>query len=785
MNMKSKVAFILFFNAFLIAQNVYYVAPTGSDDNPGTLEKPFATIEKAKAAVRADLPNAQGDITVYLRGGMYQLKQAVIFEPADGGGDGRRVIYRNYEGEEPMLSSGVKVDVWKKPDIKPDGMPDAAFGNVYVADMPQGIEKFYCLYDGIYRLPRARGNGFTPTQGANDPNRSTTQLHYPADAGLKNWRNITDVEIFIRPWCLWSMNILPLAKVDEKKQIAYTSLAGSYPLTRERYERFGPESVWVENIPEALDQPGEWVVNTKTRKIYLWPLRDIADCDIYVPALCELVAVMGDEQNKIPVRNIVFDGLTFVHSERDVWIAKDAGLQHDWEMYDKANAMLRFRWAQDCRVENCGFIGGGSGGLRLDLYAQNITVENCEIARLGSTGLLLCGYGPGKKDVNKNNLILNNHIHHIGELYWQSPAVMVWQSGSNRIANNYIHHTPYNSVAFGGVSLMTFQKGMQGRFGNRELERTIITSDCRELFTHDKKLTWPQVLPYLHSRDNVFEYNEVHHSIQKLGDGNAVYLRMCPEGNKIRRNYFHDIYGSPDTVTAVLRADDAQAGCEFVDNIIQDCVAGGIDSKAGNLISNNIIVDIFTQNDPRNVNKVKPKGYINSAPSSVGYDNTDYVWHDKTVVTHNVYYSTAKSQPVFYAELDKSWPKEYSDKMSAIYKAPQVDNNVVYWTNDKAGGYVSDLLARMRTERDDEFNSVAADPMFIDMKNGDFRFKPDSPCHKLGIKGLNSKDMGLVKPLDGRFARYEQAAAEMPVYERTETEKTRENKPVQKGFGHD
>ena len=29
--------------------------------------------------------------------------------------------------------------------------------------------------------------------------------------------------------------------------------------------------VWVENILEALDEPGEWTVNTKTRQIYLWP----------------------------------------------------------------------------------------------------------------------------------------------------------------------------------------------------------------------------------------------------------------------------------------------------------------------------------------------------------------------------------------------------------------------------------------------------------------------------------------------------------------------------------
>jgi hypothetical protein len=41
----------------------YYVAPTGSDGNPGTLAKPFATIQRAQQAVR------QQPGPVWLRGG--------------------------------------------------------------------------------------------------------------------------------------------------------------------------------------------------------------------------------------------------------------------------------------------------------------------------------------------------------------------------------------------------------------------------------------------------------------------------------------------------------------------------------------------------------------------------------------------------------------------------------------------------------------------------------------------------------------------------------------------
>jgi hypothetical protein len=53
-----------------------FVAPNGNDKNSGTIDKPFATIAKAKEAIR-ELKKNKGldkdDVTVFLRGGNYQL----------------------------------------------------------------------------------------------------------------------------------------------------------------------------------------------------------------------------------------------------------------------------------------------------------------------------------------------------------------------------------------------------------------------------------------------------------------------------------------------------------------------------------------------------------------------------------------------------------------------------------------------------------------------------------------------------------------------------------------
>ena len=47
-------------------QSIYYVSPTGSDSNPGTVSQPFLTITKARDVTRNLSSNMTGDIVFYL-----------------------------------------------------------------------------------------------------------------------------------------------------------------------------------------------------------------------------------------------------------------------------------------------------------------------------------------------------------------------------------------------------------------------------------------------------------------------------------------------------------------------------------------------------------------------------------------------------------------------------------------------------------------------------------------------------------------------------------------------
>ena len=71
-----RISLLLFFIGcflFSLSATNYFVATNGSDSNSGTIDKPFATLDKAQSKVMA------GD-TVYIRQGTYRVTEAEIME---------------------------------------------------------------------------------------------------------------------------------------------------------------------------------------------------------------------------------------------------------------------------------------------------------------------------------------------------------------------------------------------------------------------------------------------------------------------------------------------------------------------------------------------------------------------------------------------------------------------------------------------------------------------------------------------------------------------------------
>lgn len=60
-------------------QVTYFVSPTGSDTNDGSLSHPFQTIIEARDVVRTINSSMTGDIIVNLMGGTYSLSSSITF----------------------------------------------------------------------------------------------------------------------------------------------------------------------------------------------------------------------------------------------------------------------------------------------------------------------------------------------------------------------------------------------------------------------------------------------------------------------------------------------------------------------------------------------------------------------------------------------------------------------------------------------------------------------------------------------------------------------------------
>ena len=91
------------------AQGYYVSVKDGADNNPGTLAKPFKTIQKAADTMRP------GD-TCYIRGGVYS--ETVV---PKSGAQGNRITFTNYEDEIVTVSGCDQITGWV-PDGKTEGI---------------------------------------------------------------------------------------------------------------------------------------------------------------------------------------------------------------------------------------------------------------------------------------------------------------------------------------------------------------------------------------------------------------------------------------------------------------------------------------------------------------------------------------------------------------------------------------------------------------------------------------------------------------------------------------
>jgi len=519
--------------------NHYYVAPApgGNDSNPGTLDQPFATLAKARDVVRTVSASMTGDITVYLRGGMYALSAPFALDARDSGTNGFNVVYAAYPGEFPVISGGRTISGWT--------LHNAAT-NIWKATVP-GLDTRQ-LYVNCVRATRAhRGSGLT---GAT----KTSTGYTTSESNMQNWGNKTNIEFVynaLQGGTAGGAAVLWTEQRCSVQSISGTTITMADPgwtrcaIASARGNQVVTTPTDIENAYELLDQAGEWYLDKTAGVIYYIPRagEDLSAAKVIAPVLETLVSASGTIGN--PIHNVQFRGLTFAHA---TWLDPNTNgypeVQSGWcyvsgtstadYVYYWIPGNISVRHASFVGFERCVFKHLGAGGLELSAGVQNSSVSGCAFSDISGAPIRIGDVSdPTRSDVrlrDTSNTVENCYIHDVPCEYRGGPGIIAGYVSDLTLQHNEIGWTTYSAISVG--------------WG------------------------WGT---YSYASNNHINDNNLHHYCRELSDGGGIYTLSAQTNSEERGNFLHDVTNNISANTTQRRAlytDEGSAYLSICNNVV-------------------------------------------------------------------------------------------------------------------------------------------------------------------------------------------------------------------------
>jgi parallel beta-helix repeat protein len=483
----------------------FHVSPAGSDQNPGTKDKPFQTIAHARDSVAKINTKMTGDITVYLGGGTYGLSSPVLFDADDSGMNGHKVIYKAIEGQVPVVSGGQKIKGWqihdKEKDIYKASVGDLEFRQIHV-NGARGIRARYPdktdeVTLGEY-LTGANVTGSKPHQLKVKPEELT---------GWEKWQNLNEVEVvMVTHWKQKRARIASIAGDTISFQEPENTARSMYHMEQ------GGTPHWYENAYEFLDAEGEFYLNTQTDTLYYKPRKgeDMSSAEVIVPTVETLLDMRGASASEM-VHDLAFEGITFEYSK---WTTPNrvgfqvmqsatwyANADSHFDASTVIPAAVQLENASKVEIRGCTVRRTGSHGIAAirDVVSDCTIVGNL-VSDCAAGGIYLL-LNDGK---SSGNQITDNTIEYIGMCYSDGCGILVARTPDVSILHNEIRHVRYTGISTG--------------------------------WSWDDKDSA--------ARNHDVGYNLIHRVMGLHDDGGGVYTLGKIEGMKIHHNYVHDLVRS-------------------------------------------------------------------------------------------------------------------------------------------------------------------------------------------------------------------------------------------------
>ncbi|MDQ8190205.1 right-handed parallel beta-helix repeat-containing protein [Roseibacillus persicicus] len=580
--------FILMFLCPLVSGRELYLSPSGLDENPGTKDEPFRTLQAVVEAVRSSEIGKE-PITVWVEGGHYPARQTISLDRDFTGTRENPIRFRAMEGEAPVFDAGLSLNLSQAEIVRsedelaklhpiargqvrslPISDPEVrgALGKYGVRCSLDGRMLTIASYPnvGFGHIARVADQGATYAQGRTLGPPPRWSLDKPIggkftllDKDLSAWQRELEFNKVAKVTGYlshdWYRETHPIAAIsDGHIQLADSSRYGVLGNTKV------PRRVRVTNLLCELDRPGEFFFDSEASLLYFIPPQKLSPDSRLSLWLGPPILTIADASW------LSFEGLTLEGTGQGEAMVSIVNCQH----VVLAGSTIRNSSRPGVIIEG----GNSCGLLSCDLYdlPHHLTLSGGSLETLEPS----------------EHFAKNNHFTQIeaADYYGKISIRGVGQI----FRNNLVHNFPGQVMVFG---------------------------DC----------------------DHLIERNELFNIGFEEGDGGAIYsgASRWSWGNIIRHNFIHHLMCLPEAhPRGGIYPDDGDQGETIEENIFYKAAhrAVLINGGAGHRVRGNLFLKGYI--GIYNTENYAERTYKNIARYDSGElkrgDKGDVIWRTEQVV---------------------------------------------------------------------------------------------------------------------------------------------------------